>query len=728
MTNIDSLAYTIYNDIVRGKALKKLISFVCTAALLLSFWSCSSSSTENTEVCDHIFGDWQVTVRSPDGMIYNEERTCELCGEKEVNTVHLEDCVPEEWIKILDRVIADKSTSEADIFYMSYTSSEDRKNRSGTAVEYENQIGMATSRIWMSIDSIPAHLKTAFDMAMPSGFFSVSEDKTEENVYSTIARTLLGETEFNAKRLIALESKYTKPVLLEVYYNTLRFSDKINGISDASMAYFSKSVTELTLAETVALAAAATSAECDPYTSPEVNKEKREAILLSMKDSGKINEEEYNQALAQVIEFTPDLDNIYSWYTEIVIKDAISLLCEKLSLEETEARNMLYRDGLKIYTVMDPDVQRILEEFYLEPSNFMSVGGGTQPQSSMIITDPATGDILGLVGCRGAKNRNDLPNYADGRKRSPGSTIKPVCVYGPNLEHGLVHYSTIIDDSPYTGDWPSNWPEGYRGPTPVYDAITRSVNTVAVKLLMNMGVARSYEFAHDKLGIHSIVNSETDAYGRVLNDRNASALALGGMLHGLTVRELIGAYQIFDNNGVFTGNRTILKIEDRAGNVIVDNEGIPSQVMSAPNSSIMTKMLESVVDRGTASALTLDDKVDCAGKTGTTSYDHDRWFMGYTPYYMGGVWFGYENPRSLAAFSEIKSPAIDVWDKVMTKLHEEKVYSSGEPLKTFELNEGVITKEICSSTGKLANASCGNRITTGYYTEDNMPTDHCNWH
>lgn len=707
--------------------LKKIISFILSVAMLLSFFSCSSFE-DDTDYCDHIFGEWQVTVRSPDGMIYNEERVCKNCGGKEVNTVHLEDCVPEEWSKVFDSIISDKSTPEADIFYMSYASSEDRKNRNGTAVEYENQIGMATSRIWMTFESIPMHLKSAFETVMPSGFFSVSEETTEENVYSTLTRTLFGESEFNAKRLVALEGKYSRPVLLELYYNTLRFSDKINGISDASMAYFSKSVAELTLAETAALTVAAVSTENDPYTAPDVNKEKREALLLKMKDAGKITEEEYNEAMGQAIEFTSDLDNIYSWYTEIVIKDAVSLLSEKLSLEEAEARNMLYRDGLKIYTVMDPDVQRILEEFYREPSNFMSIGGGTQPQSSMVITDPATGDILGLIGYRGEKTRNDMPNHVDGIKRSPGSTIKPVCVYGPNLEYGLVHYSTIIEDSPYTGDWPSNWPEGYRGATPVYDAITRSVNTVAVKLLMNMGVQRSYEFAHDKLGIHSIVNMETDSYGRVVNDRNASALALGGMLHGLTVRELIGAYQIFDNNGIFTGNRTILKIEDKAGNVIVDNEGIPSQVMSAPNASIMTKMLESVVDRGTASALTLDDKVDCAGKTGTTSYDHDRWYMGYTPYYMGGVWFGYENPRSLAAFSEIKSPAIDVWDKVMTKLHEEKVFSTGEELKTFELNEGVIVKDICSGTGKLANSTCGSRITKGYYTEDNMPTEYCNWH
>lgn len=700
--------------------------------IILSVLGCSTkkeSEETSQAVCTHAFGEWQITVRSPDGMMYNEERTCRLCKKREIVTVNLADIVPEEWSAKIDKLFNDKDTPEADILYMSYPTAEDRKNRMGTPVEYDNQIGMATSRLWMSYDSIPAVLIAAFESSMPPAFFKNEEGQTEENVYCYIAKNLLNDTEYTAKRLIALETKYTKPVLLELYYNNVKFSDRIYGISDAAMAYFSKGVSELSAMEASALAAIAYSPETmDPYNSPDANKTKREEVLFSLKERGRISEEVYTAQLETEPVFTANLDNIYSWYTESVIRDSVSLLSEKLGIDLDAARTMLYTDGLKIYTVMDPDVQRILEEFYLEPSNFMSIGGGTQPQSSMVITDPATGDILGLVGYRGEKKNNETPNYADQRTRSPGSTIKPVCVYGPSLEYGLVHYSTLVDDSPYSGDWPSNWPVGYRGPTPVFDAITRSVNTVAVKLLMNLGATRSYEFAHDKLGIKSIVYSETDAYGRTQNDRNASALALGGMLHGLTVRELIGAYQIFNNDGIFTGNRTVLKIEDRYGNVIVDNEGIPSQVMSAPNSSIMTKMLESVVDRGTASALTLDDKVNCAGKTGTTSYDHDRWFMGFTPYYMGGVWFGYESPRSLAAFSEIKSPAIDVWDKVMTKLHEEKVFSTGEELKTFELNEGVIVKDICSSTGKLANPGCGNRITQGYYTEENMPADQCNWH
>ena len=470
----------------------------------------------------------------------------------------------------------------------------------------------------------------------------------------------------------------------------------------------------------------------DPRVDPEANKAAYESVLLSLKDGAKITQEEYDAAVVKEFTLLPEYTPVYDWYTEVVLNDAVELLAQKYETDTAEAEKMLYGSGLKIYTVVDPEIQTILEKFFADPANFISIGGGTQPQSSMVITDPSTGDLLGVVGSRGEKTSNDMPDYATEITRSPGSSIKPVAVYAPCLEKGIIHYSTLVEDNYYTmlndKPWPSNYPEGYRGLTPVYDGICRSVNTIAVRLLIQYGATESWEFVHDKLGMHSVIFNETDSYGNTVNDRNASALALGGMLHGLTVRELIGAYQIFNNSGVFTGNRTILKIEDRYGNVIIDNEGTPSQVITAPNASVMTKMLEGVVDSGTASAITLDDRVDCAGKTGTTSYDKDRWFMGYTPYYMGGVWFGYENSYSLEGFSEIRSPAIDVWDKVMTVIHEQKVFSDTETPKTFELAEGTVTKSICSSSGKLAKESCGNHITTGYYSEDNMPTEYCDRH
>lgn len=699
--------------------MKRLVTVLCIFSILTTFVGCKSVTVQEPP-CEHSYGEWQVTVKSPDGLIYNEERACIYCGNKETKTTNLLDSVPAEWIEVFDRLITVKDNPVADIFYMDYATPEDRAARNGTPVAYTGKLVYDDRSYWSTIDTIPAAVTELF----------TSYATPESPIALELVKTYIGEGNVDSRQITALEEKYGKEILTEIYLNTLRFSDKLYGINAASMGYLGKALSELDIAD-IAMLCAIINAD-DPRIDPEGNKAAYEAILDSLKNKGRITEEEYISYITKEFTLSPEYTPVYDWYTEVVIDDAVKLLSEKYETDAATAEKMLYSDNLKIYTVVDPDVQTLLSDFYADGSNFMRIDNGTQPQSAMVVTDPATADILAVVGSRWEKTSNDFPNYATQRTRSPGSSIKPVAVYGPCLESGLIHYSTLVEDNYYTKlndrPWPSNWPEGYRGPTPVYDGVRRSVNTIAVRLLMKYGPENSYEFVHDKLNMYSVVGSETTAQGYTVNDKNASALALGGMLHGITVRELIGAYQIFNNKGVFTGNRTILKIEDAYGNLIIDNEGVPSQVISAPNASIMTKMLQNVVDSGTADCITLDDRVECAGKTGTTSYDKDRWFMGYTPYYMAGVWFAYENSRSLEGFSEIKSPAVDVWDKFMTKLHEQQIFSKGITPKDFELNEGVIVKDICSGTGKLANSSCGSRITKGYYTEDNMPTEYCNWH
>lgn len=703
--------------------MKRFTAVFCVFVLMISLCCCTQqgSSTNKGPVCEeHSYGEWNVTVKSPDGMIFNEERVCSVCGDKEVRTVNLLDSVPEEWITVFDSITAEGNNPAADIYYMEYATTEDRAARNGTPVLYKGRFIPEDRSYWSKYDTIPEAVKTLFTEYVIS----------EAPMAQELVESYIGAEGADPRQITALEEKYGKTVLTEIYLNTLRFSDKVYGINAACNGYLGKYLSELDISDIAMLCAVANTE--DPRIDPEASKAEYERILTDLKDKGKVTEEEYGTYLAKEFTFAPDYVPNYDWYTEIVIADAVKLLTEKLEIDAETAEKMLYGDGLKIYTVVDPEIQTLLEDFFINDSNFMRISGGVQPQCAMVITDPATADVLAIVGSRGEKTSNDAPNYADERTRSPGSSIKPVAVYGPCLENKLIHYSSLVEDNYYTmlGDrpWPSNWPVGYRGLTPVYDGVRRSVNTIAVRLLMQLTPQTSFEYTHDKLGMHSVVGEETTAAGYKVNDKNASALALGGMLHGLTVRELIGAYQIFNNGGVFTGNRTILKIEDRFGNVLVDNEGTPSQVMTPGNASIMTKMLQNVVDSGTAECITLDDRIECAGKTGTTSYDMDRWFMGYTPYYMGGVWFGYESPRSLAGFSEIKSPAVDVWDKFMTVLHEQKVLSQTQTPKDFELDESVIVKDICSGSGKLAGANCGSRITKGYYTEDNMPEEYCTWH
>ena len=386
---------------------------------------------------------------------------------------------------------------------------------------------------------------------------------------------------------------------------------------------------------------------------------------------------------------------------------------------------------------MDPFVQRTLEDYFRNDDNFARINNGVQPEASMIVIDYRTGDILGIAGGRGEKTSSRVLNYATQTTRSPGSSIKPVCVYGPALEKGLITYSTVYEDSPVKNKWPSNYPAGYDGPITINRALTVSKNTIAVKVLMDLGFDESYEFAHDKLGMTSIIDEYVTKSGAVLSDLNSSALGLGGMTFGVTLRELTAAYQIFANKGIFNGSRTIIKILDNDGNVIIDNSGTPSIVISEQNASIMTIMMQNVVNYGTATRMTLrKEKVagqtmDIAGKTGTTSDDKDRWFIGYTPYYLGGVWFGYSIPMALTGFSETASPALMVWDNVMKLLHQpifDSVENGDEKLETFHRSDGIYPCKVCKKSGLLPTADCGDNTETGYFTQSTMPKEHCTVH
>lgn len=411
-----------------------------------------------------------------------------------------------------------------------------------------------------------------------------------------------------------------------------------------------------------------------------------------------------------------------SWYADAAIRDATELLMTALGIDEETAKDMLYTDELRIYTAIDPEIQSILEEFYKDDSNFPAASTAETPESAMVITDPETGDVLALVGGRGEKGKREF-NYATDATRSPGSSIKPVSVYGPALEKGIITYAKIYEDSPYSGEWPANYPEGYRGATEIHDAVCRSVNTIAVKILMDLGAGNSIDFLVNKVGISTLVTSTQSVY----NDRNAAALALGGMAYGVTPEELTAAYQIFANKGNFNDSRTVVKILDREGKVIVDNSGTAQRAVSEANASIMTLMLEEVVDRGTADDITLKDRIAVAGKTGTSDNFHDKWFVGYTPYYAGGVWFGYSTPKNLNSSVASDSPSTEIWDKVMTRIHEAKVFTDNNYQKEFERSKDMTEASVCRGSGLLAGEGCTN-VEKGYFDKNLISDEKCTQH
>lgn len=667
------------------------------------------------------------------------------------------------------------SSQTTKIYYMDYT---DRENRIGTMVEIKDeQLFGSENSVWVSYTQIPDNLVNAFVAIEDHRFWShngidwirtagavlnyfIPFEKDQGGGSTITQQTIKNLTEDKdytpqrkiqeILRAINLEKKLDKTEILELYLNNIYLSQNCYGVQAAAYTYFNKDVSELTLVECASIASITNSpTRFDPVQNPDEHIGRRNLILKRMCELGYITETEYKQGTAAelVLDYqgrAKDASIISnSWYTDQVMVEVANALCEEKGYSLEMAYNLIYTGGLQIITLQDPEVQATLEAIYANESSFPKTNNAVQPESSGVVIDPATGDVLGLVGGRGQKDANLLLNKATQTTRSPGSSIKPLSIYAPALEYGLLNYGSVYDDVPvmfnYADDdvdklnpsaWPKNLPEVYGGLTTVNDAVTRSVNTIAVRILQDLTTDVSFDFVKNKLQMKSYIEYATLSGGMSITDKDVSALALGGMNYGVTNLEITAAYQIFANGGVYNKPRTWLRVLDSAGEVLLENEPESYVVISEQTASIMTKMMQNVVSRGTATAVTLDNTVNCAGKTGTTSNDVDRWFIGYTPYYVCGIWFGYDIPQSLGTLAW--SPCTVAWDKIMIQLHH-KYINSGTPLKTFELADGIVTANYCKDSGKLMSAACyadprGNRAESGYFTAATVPTEYCDRH
>ena len=265
-------------------------------------------------------------------------------------------------------------------------------------------------------------------------------------------------------------------------------------------------------------------------------------------------------------------------------------------------------------------------------------------QSALVVLDPHTGGIRSLIGGRNQQGERQF-NRAVHATRQPGSAMKPVAVYGPALEKGYGP-ATVLDDYPEQYDSGQgsktfvNYDNYYRGLISMRTAIQYSVNTVAVKMLQRIGVAEGFNFAKS-LGITSLVESGP------ANDMTLS-LALGGLTKGVSPLELTAAYGAFANEGIYVKPYAIRRIEDKDGNIIYENKISKKVVMSPQTAYLMNDMLQTVVNSGTGTRAKMPDR-PVAGKTGTTSYNVDAWFVGYTPDLVCSVWLGYDKKENMSS-------------------------------------------------------------------------------
>jgi len=535
-----------------------------------------------------------------------------------------------------------------------------------------------------------------------------------------------------AWRAIVLERKLTKDQILEIYMNLIYMGENCYGVQSAAKTYFGKDVKDLTLAECASLAGITNlPGKYNPFTKKgrENNIKRQKTILHEMLELGYITQQEYDEAINQELVFAEsNKRNDKTASTQPYFVDQVILDVKKdlmaIGYTEDMAIKTIYNNGLRIYTTMDSDIQKAMDQVFLNPEYFTKVNTNTSqsPQAAMVIIDPKNGQIKAMYG--GAGEKIGIPfNRATALEKQPGSTFKPIAVYGPAINEGLITAATVIDDVPVYMDgvakglYPKNSGNYYAGLTTIRDAITRSVNVVAAKVWANyLGPDLSHEYLKK-------VNINRD------KERTVS-LSLGGLSQGVSPLQMAAAYVPFVSKGIYYEPTTYTRVEDANENVILKKKPQYNIVYDEAAAFVMVNMLKDVVNSpdGTASRVKIQNgKMPTAGKTGTTDKNTNKWFVGFTPYYVGATWYGYDRNASLSS-AELNR-AQTIWHAVMEEIHKNL-----EPVD-FEVPSGVVKRKICEYSGKIATDLCyrdprGNAVKDEYFIKGTEPDeeDTCNVH
>lgn len=401
---------------------------------------------------------------------------------------------------------------------------------------------------------------------------------------------------------------------------------------------------------------------------------------------------------------------------------------EEFSITEDKAiiiSNNFLKNNPDFYSISDDGNLLINEKYFYRHKE-----GIVQPQSATVIMDYKTGEIKALVGGRDVEGYQIL-NRATSSPRQPGSTIKPLSAYLPALDNGFTAASPI-DDIPYYNNegelWPNNWYTGYRGIHTLRKSVEQSVNVNSVKVVEAIGIKNSMEYL-SRMGIinkndPTKDNFITAAENNINNDENLSALGLGGMSKGLTPLEMTAAYGSIANAGTYIKPIAFTKVLDNNDNLLIDNTPKKNAVVSPEIAYIMSDILRTTVTNGIAGRAQIPN-MPTAGKTGTTQDKADAWFVGFTPYYVTGVWIGNDSPQ--IKLNQGSSIAAQFWKIIMTQVHE------GLESKSFEQPANIVSVQVCSQSGKLPTELCshdprGSTIITEIFAQGTQPTEFCETH
>lgn len=482
---------------------------------------------------------------------------------------------------------------------------------------------------------------------------------------------------------VKLEKKYKKDQILEFYINDIYFANGFYGLEAAAKGYFQKSAMDLSLSELAFVCSIPNNPTLyDPMTNIENTLKRRDRVLKQIYDQGYIDQDTYNQALAETITLNPDIKSSKNNYAETFIRYCATLELMKQrgfvfqysfdsSAEEeeydknysemySECNQLLFTGGYRIYTTLDMGIQELLQNTVdekLSESQEKTEDGIFKFQGSATCIDNSTGYVVAVVGGR---NQSEYSGYTLNRAyqsfRQPGSSIKPILVYTPLFERGYTPNSTVKDEEIKNG--PVNSPNVYSGNISLKYAIKTSKNTVAWQSFEDMGYGNCIDYL---LKMN---------FSHIVKDDYTPAMSIGGMTYGVSTHEMAAAYSALENQGVYRNPTCIRRIENSFGEVILENganDKNTKQIYEKKATLMMTDCMKEVLESGTGKNYKIDTAI-CAAKTGTTNDNKDTWLVGYSHYYTTAVWCGYDMPQEIEG-SLVRS-AGGIWHDFMEKLHD----------------------------------------------------------
>jgi penicillin-binding protein 1A len=529
-----------------------------------------------------------------------------------------------------------------------------------------------------------------------------------------------------AKVARAIEAKYSKDKILELYLNQIALGNQSFGVETAAQRYFGKSARDLNLAEAATLAGLPKAPErYNPRRSPDRAIQRRNTVIEIMRSQGAISDADASLASAYPLQLArkSEAGDVAPYFVEWVRQQL-----------EQQFGQRLYEQGLKVYTTLDVDLQsaaeRALEnqlkavesgrygaynhttfEAYMSKASSRAgealAANSPYLQGAFVAMDPRTGAVRALVGGRDFDDSKF--NRATQALRQPGSTFKPI-VYADAVQNGRPP-SYIVDDSPLSvpqaggGVWtPQNYDGKFEGPMPMRRGLYQSRNIVAIKVGMELGEPSVIDMAR-KFGITTPIPPYPSIH-------------IGAA--DVYPIEMVAAYSAFATLGTRSSPTSIVRVENAKGDVLWEPTPARAPVMSPEESWLMVSMMKDVVQRGTAAgSVGSQFRLPAGGKTGTTNDGADVWYIGYTSDLVAGVWMGLDKPAKIKSNAQGGLLAAPAWTAFMNEVYRRKPAPPDWPRP-----EGIVVRQIDPVSGLLAGPGCSGSVNE-FFIVGTDPTQPC---